>query len=329
MSIKQLDKNKVRIYLTGKNVKNTELVFVNEVFETTPKISKKININRPINEYKATNYEDDLDETQEMQSWDDNSFNFSHLGITMIQTILTSPIAKGITGFICLLILFLVIKSITSNISKDQEPLIGLNGAKLNEHDNFDEQSDQYALGTNCFDINEINNQNTRNKTLELAQNELKKAHEKYQQYVKDKYGALKQPKKVDFDAIKQSIALNQYQKTSQNPYQNQPVVNMDKVNNLTKGYTSDIKTKFDRSDDFSLGENKASFVPKNPVMPKKEFTSPYIKRKTNLVKDDSFNVQKPNMKFLDSVTKIYERSGREDLANGLKNSISKAKQII
>ena len=34
-------------------------------------------------------------------------------------------------------------------------------------------------------------------------------------------------------------------------------------------------------------------------------------------------------MKFLESVTKIYEASGRGDLANALKNSISKAKQSI
>ena len=34
-------------------------------------------------------------------------------------------------------------------------------------------------------------------------------------------------------------------------------------------------------------------------------------------------------MKFLESVTKIYEQSGRGDLANGLKNSITKAKQSI
>ena len=39
--------------------------------------------------------------------------------------------------------------------------------------------------------------------------------------------------------------------------------------------------------------------------------------------------VKQGNMKFLESVTKIYEQSGRGDLASGLKNSISKAKQTI
>ena len=63
-----------------------------------------------------------------------------------------------------------------------------------------------------------------------------------------------------------------------------------------------------------------------------------YIGSKFSLLKflEDSINETlaknnetKQNMKFLESVTKIYERSGRGDLANGLKNSISKAKQTI
>ena len=62
----------------------------------------------------------------------------------------------------------------------------------------------------------------------------------------------------------------------------------------------------------------------------KKEFTSPYIQRKNNFVQPEMKKEQpKTNMKFLESVTKIYENSGRGDLANGLKNSISKAKQTI
>ena len=32
------------------------------------------------------------------------------------------------------------------------------------------------------------------------------------------------------------------------------------------------------------------------------------------------------NVKFLESMAKIYERSGRVDLANGLANNIKKAK---
>ena len=62
----------------------------------------------------------------------------------------------------------------------------------------------------------------------------------------------------------------------------------------------------------------------------KTEFSSPYVRRTNNFVKPEIKNEEtKQNMKFLESVTKIYERSGRGDLADGLKNSISKAKQTI
>ena len=65
-------------------------------------------------------------------------------------------------------------------------------------------------------------------------------------------------------------------------------------------------------------------------MQPKKEFTSPYIKRTNNFVQQGTKNNQpKQNMKFLESVTKIYEQSGRRDLADELKNSITKAKQTI
>ena len=38
---------------------------------------------------------------------------------------------------------------------------------------------------------------------------------------------------------------------------------------------------------------------------------------------------KKNNMNFLESVSKIYEQSGRGDLATEIKQSISKAKQSI
>ena len=71
------------------------------------------------------------------------------------------------------------------------------------------------------------------------------------------------------------------------------------------------------------------------PPRPKKENqtprnTSPYIQKKENKITNPVTNRNNQNsMKFLESVTKIYEQSGRQDLAMGLKNSISKTKQKI
>ena len=69
-------------------------------------------------------------------------------------------------------------------------------------------------------------------------------------------------------------------------------------------------------------------------TLPKKapvsEFKSPYIQKPFNAKTTSSTAVQKTkNMKFLESVTKIYEQSGRGDLANGLKSSMTKAKRSI
>ena len=120
----------------------------------------------------------------------------------------------------------------------------------------------------------------------------------------------LKQPKTVDVDTLRKSIALNQYQKSTQNPYKNQEVVKISEIRNTA-------------NDTFKI-------PPKYRTQEKQAFSSPYIQRKTNLVTSSVIKEEpKQNMKFLESVTKIYERSGRADLADGLKNSITKAKQTI
>ncbi len=291
--IKQLKNNKVRIYVKGENAKNTELVFVNSLFETSKESSKKIIINRPINEYQPTNRLNDLDSQDDIQDWNDNSFNFSHLLSELL-----SNLKEGAAGIILILLsLFtigaIIIKNLTSKISQDAEPLIGLNASKI-------------------INNNEFKNISNRSETLKNAQNELNKAHQKYQNYLQNKYkDNFKSKPPINIDAIKKGIALNQYQKSTQNPYLDQEVI---KINNI--------------SNNVPQGNFQ---IPPRPRKPSKtNFTSPYIQRQTNKIN----YIPKPNekttsSKFLESVTKIYEQSGRKDLAVGLKNSISKAKQSI
>ena len=88
----------------------------------------------------------------------------------------------------------------------------------------------------------------------------------------------------------------------------------------INKGFSDDIAPR-------------SNFIPPRPKInqtpiQKPEFSSPYIKKTNNFIDTNTKKTQQ-NMKFLDSVTKIYERSGRPDLADGLKNSITKAKQTI
>ena len=195
-----------------------------------------------------------------------------------------------------------------NKVAQDKEPLIGLNNSKyLNDNVQIG------SLGKNItIQKEEYKNNSNRQEALRQAQKELTKAHQKYQEYIQNKYQSA-QIKTVDKDLLKKSFALNQYQKSTQNPYKDQEVIR------INKGFSTDIQS------------NGNFQIPPRPKMqPKKEFTSPYIKRTNNFVQQGTKNNQpKQNMKFLESVTKIYEQSGRRDLADELKNSITKAKQTI
>jgi len=286
--VKQLDKNKVRIYVKGRNVRNTELVFVNSLFETSRESSKKVIINRPINEYQPTNHLSDLDSQNDIQDWDDNSFNFSHLSVELLQALKEGP--AGIIMIILTLfaIVAIIIKNLTSKISADAEPLIGLNNAK-----NMSYNAPQGTFNTPVHNaMNDMQGISNRSQTLKNAQLELAKAHEKYQAYLQNKYkeNYKDKIKPVNIDAIKKDLKASSMKE----------------------------------SGDFKI-----------PPRPRKtqnttNFTSPYIQRPKNKIDYIPETAKKDSsMKFLESVTKIYEQSGRGDLAAGLKNSITKAKQSI
>ena len=330
LTVKQFGKNKVRIYINGKRVKNTDIVFVNSLFEASRLNSNKVTINRPISEYKSTTYHSrDLENQDEMQDWDDNSFNLTHLGSTLLLELKDGFSNKIVIFLMCFVILGLLFKNVASKLAQEKEPLIGLN------HSSKKYLEDSYEIGTSKIITKEapkklapikgintnqvlqiLQNENSinskRNRAIAQAQEELTRAHSKYQQYLQNKYSSNSKKPTVNVDAIKKGIALSQYQKSTQNPYSNQEVI---KLNN-------DFST--------SVRQEKRVFeMPlENKVQLKREFTSPYIQRKTNLVNNEIVK-EKPNTKFLDSVTKIYERSGRGDLANGLKKSMTKTKQTI
>ncbi len=299
--VKQLDKNKVRIYVEGKNARNTELVFVNsEIEDVSNTPEKKVIINRPINQYQPTS-NTDL-ENEDIQDWNDNSFNFSHLGTAIFSNLKESNLGIILIILSVIAAFAILVKSLATKLSQESEPLIGLNNQK------------QYAKS----DINikdDLNDITQRSQTLKMAQMELTKAHQKYQEYLQNKYkdNYKEKLKSVNTDMIKKGIALNQYQKSTQNPYKNQEVLKMN------KDFT---QTPHRNNDSFK--------IPPKPKAINNNFSSPYIQRPSNKINYAQKNtIKKDNMKFLESVTKIYEASGRGDLANELKNSISKAKQSI
>ena len=287
VTVKQAEKNKVRIYVQGKNVSNTEIVFVNSLFEDVTK-PKKININKPISEYQSTDYKDDLED--DIQEWNDNSFNPTHLGISIFSNLKEGPLGMIFLFLALIGVIIFIGKILTSKISQDSEPLIGLQS-------NYTKDDDL---------IRSLN----RAQALRDAKAEITKAHEKYNNYIKEKQ---KNNQINNTETIKRSIALNQYQKSTTNPYKNQEVIKINKDFTTKDGFTIPPRPK----------------TPSPSKADKNQFVSPYIQRTKNKI---DYLPQKENkssnMKFLESVTKIYEQSGREDLAEGLKNSIYKATQV-
>ncbi len=281
--VKQLDKNKVRIYVEGKNARNTELIFVNSLLETKDP-TKKVVINRPLSDYQPTNYDYEDDS---IQGWDDNSFNFSHLLATFLKSLKEGPLGMILIILSIFAFSAFIIKSLTKKLSLDNEPLIGLN---------------QNLNRSVVEEKNEFEDLSRRNETIRKAQMELSIAHQKYNDYLKTKYSS--KPKTLEPDSIKKGIALNQYQKSTKNPYLDQETI---KLNPRKE----------------NLG------IPKRE--PIQKFTSPYIQRPNKKIEEprQKQTLKSDNLRFLESVTKIYEQSGRGDLANGLKSSLSKAKQII
>ena len=312
--VKQIDTNKVRIYVKGNNIKNTELIFINSLFDTREK-PKKIMINRPINEYKSTDetaMEEDLESQDEIQEWDDNSFNFSHLITEIFSSTKKELVKVAIALILGFLLMILAVKNVIRKISQDSEPLIGLNHAK--EHDLQNIYSDEARKAApkqiNTGDI-DFENIAAKNKILKEAQQQLSRAHDKYQAYLKNKYKS--NIPSTNSDIITRGIALNQYKKSNQNPYLDQKVIKMNPSSN-------------------NLSAPEGNF--QIPPRPKKEFvnkiSSPYVQKiKKEMNNPISQSDNQSSLKFLESVTKIYEQSGREDLAIGLKNSITKTKQKI
>ena len=301
VTVKQLDKNKVRIYVNGKDARDTELIFINSLFETA-KDTKNIVINRPISEYKSTTfYNTDLEYADITKEWDDNSFDFEHLSQVVMSELKNGPIGKVLIILSLFAILLILAKSLINKVAQEKEPLI----------------KDKVQIGSLGVSVDlskqKIVNSTTREEALRQAQNELAKAHQKYQQYIQNKYQGLQKPKTIDADVVKKSFALNQYQKSTQNPYKDQEVIR------INKGFSTDTQLK-----------GNFQIPPRPKMQQNKEFSSPYIKRINNFVNQNTVNKEtKHNMRFLESVTQIYERSGRGDLASELKNSISRAKQNI
>lgn len=109
------------------------------------------------------------------------------------------------------------------------------------------------------------------------------------------------------------NYGLNAYQKENRNPYEDEPI---QFHNPRLRNYTNTL------TDDYGAQTNtRAAQVQtvKAPQQAAKKMTTP-----VNTAPVNQSNPNIDNLKFLESMTAIYEKSGRHDLARGLKASLSK-----
>ena len=110
------------------------------------------------------------------------------------------------------------------------------------------------------------------------------------------------------------NYGLNAYQRESQNPYEEQEAMHFH--NPRLRSYVSPAPRSESATQTISRPQPQVSTV-----------TQPQVKKMTTPVNTAPVNQGNPNidnLKFLESMTAIYEKSGRHDLARGLKASLSK-----
>lgn len=110
------------------------------------------------------------------------------------------------------------------------------------------------------------------------------------------------------------NYGINAYQRENRNPYEEAMPIHNPRLRNYvnpSKNVLSNVQTQ-------PMPENRATV---------QTATQPAVRKNTTPVNTAPVNQSNPNidnLKFLESMTAIYEKSGRHDLARGLKASLSK-----
>ncbi len=292
--VQQISDDKVRIIVNGENTSTTELVFSTPKVKVAPKSDKKqLVLNRPMKDYKPVTEIEELPETTEGEaSSNEKGFDFNSI-LTAIFSIFNNKTDLTIAiSAILLVISGVVAKGAFGKLAKSQEPLIGLKSAYDQSYE--DEEIKEDILD-NMFGekvetkIEEQYKEPTKAEIIERAAKNI--------QEISAKRNAATATA-TQSNAVAQTYALGQYQNSQKNPYTTRPKTSSPFVNTYEKRET---------------------------VKPVK---ASVLKVQEDLAQQKA-NVSLQNLKFLESVTKIYEQSGRSDLASGLRSGVVKRKSIV
>ena len=251
--------------------------------------SKQITLNRPMREYRPTN---DINEIgEENIDWDDNSFNPEHLFSSFFGLF---GAKSDMTLVVCIILLaacVIVSKKVFAKVKLQDEPLIGLTSAYKNDAEDTKEDA-----------LNAVYAKMPKRETPSLKQGQNSSLKYATNSYQRQKPNIQMQRSLTQRNAIQQNYALNAYQNSQKNPYTSrslqkrpvQTVAYQKRVQKPVANYTSKVVQKNDM-----------------PATLQKQSTSV------------------ESIKFLESVTKIYEQSGRKDLAQGLRAGITNRKSAV
>ena len=115
------------------------------------------------------------------------------------------------------------------------------------------------------------------------------------------------------------NYGLNAYKKENQNPYEDEPMpIHNPRLRNYGNQYAQPVQPVQPQYVQPQAVQRQA--VATMPIQPApRKMTTP-----VNTAPVNQSNPNVDNLKFLESMTAIYEKSGRHDLAQGLKASLSK-----
>lgn len=297
--VQQLEGNKVRIYVNGVNTATTQLAF--KTVQNKPAKQNTIVLNRPLKEYAPTVEEEIWEEDI---NWSENSFSLANL-LNVFGS--KTGEKRDMTFAICfalLIVSIVVSRKVFAKIKiQDSEPIIGLNSVQKEEVQQAEPEQEAQDIKEKLEII----------KQQAIAQRE-----------------ALRQAK------IQAQPQINPALKYAGLPYQTKNVLRKG-GNNQTRNL---VKENYARSAYESSQKNPYTTrtQPLSPsVRPQQQVTyqkrvqpqSPYVSRVAQEAPKAQGQKTVDNIKFLESVSKIYEQSGRGDLAQGLRVSINNKKKTL
>lgn len=296
--IQQMGKNQIRIYINGLDASNTKLVTQTGVTGTKTE-PKEIIINRPMSEYAPITGEEKYFERSD---WENNGFNIKYLAGSILGKLKKSKIDFTLMVSIMLVVASLIgLKRAFSKV-KIEEPIIGINKKAFED---LMEGTDA-APGSQDALLEKLSAQNNK-KTRQTPPQNIPPRN------------IPQGPQRAPIN----NYAINSYQKNQNlNPYAEPGPVRQDK----SFAYPNRGAT---------ISQPQRRIIEPAPAIPaaKKAFSTDVESAVANPIKKQAAGAAQgkniENIQFLESITKIYEQSGRKDLANGLRANINKIRANV